>query len=641
MVPVQYGDTGASWQSSGASAQVLPGNATPGNAVVLAVVSEDTSVTSITSGMGTFSVVPSTYIESGALGMLQFWTCNNVTGAADTITVTTGAGQNWAAFAIELPTVAAVSTGGTTSGTGATASETVSGLVSGDFVLAAVSCQGSITAAPSTPWTDYATGFFARTNGGYDVAWVTASGSSVTPSWTQSSAIYGYLLTAAIVLPAASPTVSSATAYSYGPTIEVVDVVVNPNGRDASVTINYGPTSGYGSTSGTVDAGAGISAVTVHVPVTGLTSGNTYHFQASATNSLGTATTSDATFTTVGMPNLNAAQGLAPLGASGFGNQVAPPTVSIAAADSYGPTIEVVLVNVSTGDAGTQIYLNYGLTTGYGSVSATVTTPSGAYQGPYSSQPVTLLFTGLGSQTWTCPPGVTHIDCECWAGGGSGGGPSSSSGAGGGGGGGEYAREPALAVTPGKTYTLVVGAGAAAAASGGNNGTSGSNSTFAGDSVTVTANGGGGGQYTSGAGTGGTGSSNTVHNNGGAGGVGYVHSPGEQGAGGGGSGGPASAGNAGQNGASTVTGNGAAAVTGGGPGGDGSSGTASGLSPTQGPGGGGGGGAAVNAGGAGANGQVRIAYTLVQNSPLTPQIPIPLTGLTVGDTYHAQAVVTA
>lgn len=113
--------------------------------------------------------------------------------------------------------------------------------------------------------------------------------------------------------------------------------------------------------------------------------------------------------------------------------------------------------------------------------------------------------TYTSSGTWTAPAGITSIKVEAW-GGGAGGGGGSTSGGGKGGGGGEYAAESTLAVTPGNTYSFTVGAAGAAGANGGN-------STFAGNSVTVTAH---GGTTTAG----GTGSSNTTHYNGGAPGAG-------------------------------------------------------------------------------------------------------------------------
>src|SRR5689334_23153644 len=121
--------------------------------------------------------------------------------------------------------------------------------------------------------------------------------------------------------------------------------------------------------------------------------------------------------------------------------------------------------------------------------------------------------TFTSTSSWICPPGVTSIQIEAWAGGGAGG-QRTTTGGGGGGGGGEYAKETAVTVTPGSTYTITVGAAGAT----GNPGTDGGDSSVAGDSVTVTAHGGKTvAQNTTTHGNGGTGSTNTTHFDGGAG----------------------------------------------------------------------------------------------------------------------------
>lgn len=243
---------------------------------------------------------------------------------------------------------------------------------------------------------------------------------------------------------------------------------------------------------------------------------------------------------------------------------------------------------------------------------------------------VALTYDLSGTYSWTAPPGVFSILCECWGGGGAGGRavhvttPLSEISWGGGGGGGEYSAEPSLAVTPLVTYTFTVGPGGVGSTGGalgvGGIGNPGGPSSFPGDSVTVTANPGQGGhnsQTSATGGAGGTGSTNTTHHNGGAGGTstGSTH-----GGGGGGSGGTAAAGNSG-----SATGPGATAVAGGGSGGDGgSSASGNGHAPGDRPGGGGGG-AAVQTGlsantwvpGQGKAGQVRITYTFQGFATLT------------------------
>jgi hypothetical protein len=220
-------------------------------------------------------------------------------------------------------------------------------------------------------------------------------------------------------------------------------------------------------------------------------------------------------------------------------------------------------------------------------------------------------FTAAGPFNWTAPPGVTTVTVQATAGGGGSGSddtgnPFTSAG----GGGGEYASEPALAVTAGNVYSGTVGAGGTAGAAGANNpGGAGGNTTFTGNSVTVTAHGGGGGASGGGSGSGGaggTGSTNTTHFNGGAGGA---NSNTDVGGGGGGSGGTASAGNPGVSG--SAGGAGGAAVAGGGPGANAPP-NGAGTSPATGPGGGAGGANSIGTnvpGGAGFQGQVLLSWT--------------------------------
>jgi hypothetical protein len=77
--------------------------------------------------------------------------------------------------------------------------------------------------------------------------------------------------------------------------------------------------------------------------------------------------------------------------------------------------------------------------------------------------------------SWTAPPGITQVLVEMWGGGGGGGDH--------GGSGGAYSRSVVL-VTPGKTYTIVVGAG-------GDSLRSGSNSSVSLDGVSLIFAGGG------------------------------------------------------------------------------------------------------------------------------------------------------
>lgn len=191
---------------------------------------------------------------------------------------------------------------------------------------------------------------------------------------------------------------------------------------------------------------------------------------------------------------------------------------------------------------------------------------------------LTETFATAGTYSWICPVGVTAVKVECWAAGG-GGGASQSTVIGfdpnPGAGGGEYAAEYTEAVTPGTTYSVVVGAGGTAGTTtAGHAGGNGGNSSFSGSgSTTVTANGGEGGQSGNFPTGGGSGSTNSIHFNGGndttQGGTSAWG-----GGGGGSSAGVNSAGGNGVSGSSPLGGSGGLAPTGGGNGGNGGTSTA-------------------------------------------------------------------
>ena len=220
-----------------------------------------------------------------------------------------------------------------------------------------------------------------------------------------------------------------------------------------------------------------------------------------------------------------------------------------------------------------------------------------------------------GSNTIIIPSGVTSITVEAWGGGGRGGSWSGTGagnqGKGGGGGGGAYSLS-VLTVTPGVTYTYVVGSWSNTASSGGNSrfyltsspgtdlvravggNSSGDNSSLA----------GAGGSAASGVGTikysGGNGANGTSSYGGGGGSSSGTSLPGVT--------------------ANNL--NGATAPSGGGNGGNGRSGSrGAGSSPVSGPGGGGGGAFKDNntnqPGGSGANGQITISYSLPANTAIS------------------------
>lgn len=252
------------------------------------------------------------------------------------------------------------------------------------------------------------------------------------------------------------------------------------------------------------------------------------------------------------------------------------------------------------------------------------------YYLPLPGSTITQTFTSSGS--FTVPNCVTSLTVEAWGGGGGGAGDASSGGYGnGGGGGGAYAKVNTITVTPGGSYTITIGTGGAGGASNSQPGTDGGSSSFSYSSNNIcVADGGKGGAVNNNGGAGGAGGSSTnsdgdVKYSGGNGYQGGTFNGGS-GGGGGGSAGSASNGNSGNNQ------NGGNAVTGGGAGGNGDA-NSFGF-PGSSPGGGGGGGEYSGSnfpGGAGANGQIRITYTL----PSAPTIT--LTNISVTTDYSASA----
>lgn len=216
-----------------------------------------------------------------------------------------------------------------------------------------------------------------------------------------------------------------------------------------------------------------------------------------------------------------------------------------------------------------------------------------ANAGVSGSEPTVETFSSAASSTWVCPEGVTEVQVEVWGGGGGGGGRDNAEGYWGGGGGGGAYSMAVVSVTPGTSYSYVVGAGGAGGAQDAH-GSHGSDSWFGSTSTVLAKAGQRGLVGLNGNGTGGSsaGSVGTVKYGGGAG-----ANNGNVGSSGGGS----SAGT-GSAGASVFGATGGTAPTGGGNGGNGGSVGSS-------PGGGGGGNTGSGTGFAGAAGQLRLTYT--------------------------------
>jgi CSLREA domain-containing protein len=120
----------------------------------------------------------------------------------------------------------------------------------------------------------------------------------------------------------APPAITSPSATGTSTSTASVTANVNPNfsAHDTTVTVRFGTTPAYGSTTPPQDVGAGGQPVSFSANLAGLAAGTTYHFQIVATNGDGTTTSGDGTFQTT-----------------------LPTAASIASSSSSGPLLSLVI----------------------------------------------------------------------------------------------------------------------------------------------------------------------------------------------------------------------------------------------------------------------------------------------------------
>ena len=95
------------------------------------------------------------------------------------------------------------------------------------------------------------------------------------------------------------PTATTGSATSVTSTSATLNGTVNPNGASTTVVFQYGLSTSYGNAATAAQSPlTGTSAQAVSAGITGLTQGTTYHYRVVATNSAGTGSGSDRTFTT-------------------------------------------------------------------------------------------------------------------------------------------------------------------------------------------------------------------------------------------------------------------------------------------------------------------------------------------------------
>src|SRR5262249_22039135 len=129
-------------------------------------------------------------------------------------------------------------------------------------------------------------------------------------------------------------------------TSATVGGTVNPNGQATTWFVQYGKTTGYGSQTGTLNAGAGTTSTNVSTTLNGLSPGTTCHYRIVATNATGTTQGADAVLTTSGAPAPDAVTG---------------------AAGGISSTGASLTGSVNPNGRPTTWFFEYGTSTGYGS----------------------------------------------------------------------------------------------------------------------------------------------------------------------------------------------------------------------------------------------------------------------------------
>ena len=170
------------------------------------------------------------------------------------------------------------------------------------------------------------------------------------------------------------PAAITGGATGIGEASATVNGSVNPNGLTAEYHFDYGRSSRYGSSTPAQSAGSGSSPNTVSAQLTGLSPGTTYHYRLVATNTEGTTTGSDGTFTTAS----------------------ARPSATTGRARAIGEVSATIAGLLSTSGLPSRYYFDYGPTAAYGH-----RTPQQPVTGSGSDLSVSAGLTGLR-------PGTTY-----------------------------------------------------------------------------------------------------------------------------------------------------------------------------------------------------------------------------------------
>ena len=169
-----------------------------------------------------------------------------------------------------------------------------------------------------------------------------------------------------------APSVTTNTATNVSLTSATLNGTVNPNDLSTAVKFEYGTTTGYGSEiTATPSPVNGASAVSVSAALTGLSSNTLYHYRVVGTNSAGTNTGADQTFTTT---------------SSG-----SAPTVTTNVATNVSSTSATLTGTVNPNSLSTIVIFQYGTTTNYSTEATATPNP---VTGP-SAVAINAMITGL------------------------------------------------------------------------------------------------------------------------------------------------------------------------------------------------------------------------------------------------------
>jgi hypothetical protein len=329
-------------------------------------------------------------------------------------------------------------------------------------------------------------------------------------------------------------TTASGLLYTTATYDEVISGVTVAATDDDGQAITYALTSGSLPTGVTFDAATQTISGTADPQAT-----TTYTFEITATDSVGNANPRE-----FSLKITNGAPVWVTELSTGITEGAAPNT--LVATDPEGTAVSY---SVTSGSLPTGLTLNSDgtwsgtpTTVETGTVTIRATDAQGSYTDSTVSYEVApsageVLFATTGTHSWIAPAGVTSVSVVCVGGGGAGGVGSSGTVDGGGGGGGSLAYKNNITVSPGTSYTVVVGAGGTTSGNTNQNGGNGGSSSFTASFGTCTAGGGYGGQGGSGSPRGAGGSGGTVsgsYDGGGGGGTGGTNNGGSGNAGGGG-----------------------------------------------------------------------------------------------------------